>query len=112
MPYIAGRIAAVADVFDALTSERHYKPGWPVSAARDELVRLRGTQFDPACVDAFLRRWDDALAIAHSVGNGALAYRLQAPPSLSVGPPVSDMSHPSVAASPPPTDMNSTIGVS
>jgi putative two-component system response regulator len=110
---IAGRIAAVADVFDALTSERHYKPGWPVSAARDELIRLRGTQFDPACVDAFLRRWDDVLAIARSASNGALAQILQASGSLPIEPPpVSDISHCSVPASPSATGMNSTIGVS
>jgi putative two-component system response regulator len=110
---ISGRIAAVADVFDALTSERHYKPGWPVSAARDELVRNSGTRFDPACIDAFLRRWDDVLKIAHSAGNAPLAQRLQGRRSFSVEPPpVSEVSHSSVAASPPATGMNSTIGVS
>jgi putative two-component system response regulator len=108
---ISGRIAAVADVFDALTSERHYKPGWPVSAARDEIVRNRGAQFDPACVDAFLRRWDDVLAIAHSAGNGALTLRLQGLRAGAVPPPVSDISHFSVPASPPAVGMNSTIGV-
>jgi putative two-component system response regulator len=109
---VSGRIAAVADVFDALTSERHYKLGWPVSAARDEIVRNRGTQFDPACVDAFLRRWEDVLAIAHSAGNGALAQRLQGLRAGSGAPPVSSISHCIVAASPPATGMNSTIGVS
>jgi putative two-component system response regulator len=58
-----GRIVATADVFDALTSERPYKKPWPVEEARAYLQDQRGTHFDPACVDAFLARWDEALAI-------------------------------------------------
>jgi putative two-component system response regulator len=61
---IAGRIAAVADVFDALASPRRYKPGWTLDAARAELERNRGLHFDPACVDALLARWADVIAIA------------------------------------------------
>ncbi|MDR3493303.1 MAG: response regulator [Ancalomicrobiaceae bacterium] len=56
---ITGRIAAVADVFDALISDRPYKRAWTLEAARDHVVSERGRQFDPACVDAFLRRFDD-----------------------------------------------------
>jgi putative two-component system response regulator len=52
---LAGRIVAVADVFDALTQKRPYKPAWPVSEAMAEIDRQRGRQFDPALVDAFLR---------------------------------------------------------
>jgi putative nucleotidyltransferase with HDIG domain len=51
----AGRIVALADVYDALTSPRPYKEAWPHQRARDELTRLRGRQFDPDVVDAFLR---------------------------------------------------------
>ena len=47
-----GRIVAVADVFDALTSERPYKPGWEVERALSYLQERKGTEFDPACVDA------------------------------------------------------------
>ena len=50
-----GRIVAVADVFDALTHERPYKPAWPVDEAAKEIRRLRGLQFDPQVVDAFER---------------------------------------------------------
>ena len=50
---LAGRLTAVADVFDALTHERPYKPAWPVGDAVAEMRRLRGTQFDPAVLDAF-----------------------------------------------------------
>ena len=57
------RIAAVADVFDALTSERPYKRAWSPDEARAYIRENSGTQFDPDCVTAFLARWDDALAI-------------------------------------------------
>jgi putative two-component system response regulator len=49
-----GRIVAVADVFDALTSERPYKQAWPQERALRFLREGRGTHFDPACVDALL----------------------------------------------------------
>ena len=52
---LAGRIVAVADVFDALTQKRPYKAAWPVADAIRELDRQRGHQFDPELVDAFLR---------------------------------------------------------
>lgn len=54
---LEGRITAVADVFDALTSDRPYKKAWPVEQARDYVVEQRGRHFDPACVDAFLAQW-------------------------------------------------------
>jgi putative two-component system response regulator len=50
---LAGRLSAVADVFDALTHARPYKPAWPVGDAVAEMRRLRGTQFDPEVFDAF-----------------------------------------------------------
>ena len=52
---LAGRIVAVADVFDALTQRRPYKPAWPVAEAIAEIHRQRGKQFDPTIVDAFMR---------------------------------------------------------
>ena len=52
---LAGRIVAVADVFDALTQQRPYKPAWPVAEAIAEIDLQRARQFDPAVVDAFLR---------------------------------------------------------
>jgi HD-GYP domain-containing protein (c-di-GMP phosphodiesterase class II) len=50
---LAGRLVAVADVFDILVHERPYKEGMSVADAADELRRNAGTQFDPAVVDAF-----------------------------------------------------------
>jgi putative two-component system response regulator len=52
---LTGRIVAVADVFDALTQQRPYKPAWPIAEAVGEIDRQRGRQFDPAVVDAFMR---------------------------------------------------------
>jgi putative two-component system response regulator len=51
---IAGRIVAVADVFDALTNERPYKKAWSREDAIEEIQRQSGHQFDPRVVDAFL----------------------------------------------------------
>lgn len=50
---LAGRIVAIADVFDALTSRRPYKAPWTVEQAMAEINRHRGIQFDPVVVDAF-----------------------------------------------------------
>jgi putative two-component system response regulator len=58
-----GRIVAVADVFDALTSERPYKRAWAFTQATDFLRTGVGTHFDPVCVDAFLSNVDEVLAI-------------------------------------------------
>jgi putative two-component system response regulator len=52
---LAGRIVAVADVFDALTQKRPYKAAWPIGDAIAEIDRQRGRQFDPRLVDAFLK---------------------------------------------------------
>lgn len=54
---LGGRIVAVADVFDALTSVRPYKTAWTMEAARQYLLDNCNTHFDPQCVAALLRRW-------------------------------------------------------
>jgi putative two-component system response regulator len=53
IPWI-GRVIALADVFDALTSDRPYKRAWEIDRALDFIRAERGTQFDPELVDAFL----------------------------------------------------------
>ena len=60
---LAARIVAVADVFDALTSERPYKRAWPVQDAVEYLQTEQGRHFDPACVQAFLTQLDKVLNI-------------------------------------------------
>ncbi len=57
-------MVAVADVFDALTTRRSYKEAMPLDLARAYLVANKARQFDPACVDAFLSRWNQVIAIA------------------------------------------------
>lgn len=52
---VTGRIVSVADVFDALTSERPYKQAWTQGDALAELRRQAGTQFDPEVVEAAVR---------------------------------------------------------
>jgi HD-GYP domain-containing protein (c-di-GMP phosphodiesterase class II) len=53
IPYLA-RIVAVADAFDAMTSDRPYRQGMPAEAAFAEVEKQRGKQFDPECANAFL----------------------------------------------------------
>lgn len=52
---LAGRIVGLADFFDALTTERSYRPARPVAEAIEMIRERRGEQFDPVVVDAFLR---------------------------------------------------------
>lgn len=60
---IEGRISAIADVFDALTSRRPYKEAWPVEQAREHILKERGKHFDPTVVDVFEACWDVLLKI-------------------------------------------------
>lgn len=50
---VTGRITAICDVFDALTSERPYKKPWTVKEAVEEITRLSGVNFDPHMVTIF-----------------------------------------------------------
>jgi hypothetical protein len=56
---LAGRICAVADVLDALSSPRCYKPAWPEEKVREEFIRQRGGQFQPELIDVLVEHWDD-----------------------------------------------------
>jgi HD-GYP domain-containing protein (c-di-GMP phosphodiesterase class II) len=67
---LGSRIIAVADAFDAMTSDRVYRAALSIDVAIAELRKGRGTQFDPQIVDVF------ETAIANQVG----------PPSSSVEP--------------------------
>jgi len=67
---LAGRIVAVADVFDALTNVRPYKQAWTLDAARTFLLENAGTHFDPQCVAALVRCWPAVLAIGQRHDDG------------------------------------------
>lgn len=69
---LSGRIVAVADVFDALTSDRPYKNAWTADQAKEVIVRDAGRHFDPHCVAAFVTRWPEVLRI---MANGARSPR-------------------------------------
>src|SRR5579872_4109880 len=60
---LGARLFAVADTLDAITSDRPYRPAQPFQAAREEIARFSGTQFDPSVVEVFLSMpgtiWED-----------------------------------------------------
>ena len=62
IPLVA-RIVAVADVYDALVSNRPYKEPWSETDAQDYLEKHSGTQFDPICGEAFFERIDTIKSI-------------------------------------------------
>jgi len=68
---LEGRIVAVADVFDALTSDRPYKKAWPVERAFAYLREHRGEHFDPALVDLFLTLVPSVLEVMQRWAEGA-----------------------------------------
>ena len=60
---LEGRITAAADVFDALSTLRPYKPAFPINKCFEILAQERGRHFDPMVVDAFLANTDQVVAI-------------------------------------------------
>jgi putative two-component system response regulator len=62
-----GRIVAIADVFDALTSVRPYKRAWSVDEAVEEIVLCKEKHFDPQIVDAFLRKLPEMTDVMHKL---------------------------------------------
>ncbi|WP_309570789.1 diguanylate cyclase [Deinococcus sp.] len=75
---ISGRIVAVADVFDALITERPYKEAWPVQAALDEMVAQAGAQFDPDIVNHLLRLIQGGAAPVLTPGSTATTVEMPA----------------------------------
>lgn len=71
---LAGRITAVADAYDVITSRRSYKEPTPAAEARKELVRCSGTQFDPEVVRAFLN-----ISLKRKIHVGPLAWLAELP---------------------------------
>jgi putative two-component system response regulator len=60
---LEGRIAAVADVYDALTSDRVYRAAWSVDKTIAWMIDERGRHFDPAVLDAFLASMDEVRSV-------------------------------------------------
>ncbi len=60
---LVGRICAIADVFDALSSARPYKKAWTFEETMTEIMRLKGTHFDPKLVEAFASAAKDIKAV-------------------------------------------------
>lgn len=67
---LSGRLMALADVYDALISERIYKRAFSHEEAKEIILEGRGSQFDPQVVDAFLAQEDEFLAIAKAFRDG------------------------------------------
>jgi putative two-component system response regulator len=68
-----GRIAAVCDVYDALTSGRPYKAAWPSDQAIEYLSESRGSHFDPEVVDAFIDGFGEIRAVQEDHSDSAAA---------------------------------------
>ena len=60
---LESRITAVADVFDALLSQRSYRPALPLDKAIEVIKKGRDGQFDPGVVDVLLAHVEEALSI-------------------------------------------------
>jgi putative two-component system response regulator len=78
---LSARVVAVADVYDALTSARVYKPAYDPELARQMIEEEEGLQFDPAVVTAFRRRYDEILEL-HQAIQASEALREGAPMAL------------------------------
>ena len=81
---LAGRITAVADAYDVITSKRSYKTPMSSAAAKRELVDCAGTQFDPDVVRAFLN-----VSLGRKWFTGPLAWIAEIPQLANLGPGLS-----------------------
>ena len=82
---LCGRVTAVADVYDALTSKRVYKPAFTHEAAVEIIVEGRGTHFDPVVVNAFTELMDDFQLVRQRFDNAPSLFdgeRVHAEPDL------------------------------
>jgi len=66
---LCARIVALADVYDALTTKRVYKPAYSHRTAREIILEGNGTQFDPAAVEAFVERESQFLTIRQKLAD-------------------------------------------
>jgi len=71
---IGGRITMLADVFDALGSERCYKQPWAPDDIRAFIVEQNGTKFEPRLVELLFAHWDRVQAVRQQLPDGAQAF--------------------------------------
>ena len=74
---IEGRICCVADVFDALCSERPYKPKFPLKKCLEIMLSERGTRFDPQVLDAFFARFGQIEEIRQTYNDRLTVEKIQ-----------------------------------
>ena len=68
---LSARIMAVADVFDAVSSPRVYKPAFPLEKSLSIIEEGKGTQFDPKCVEVFIESLDMVKAVLKKYNKNA-----------------------------------------
>jgi len=98
--HVFGRIVAVIDVFDALTSDRCYRPAMPLAEALAIMVDGRGTQFDPHLLDLFLENLDRFRDLMESRFNAAVLLDAAGTPAPEMEPAAAGEPH--AAALPAP----------
>lgn len=72
--HIAGRISAIADVFDALGSERCYKQGWEMDKILVYFEQEKAKHFDPALIDLFFKHFDQFIEIREKYRSSSVAH--------------------------------------
>jgi len=80
---VVGRVCALADVFDALTSDRPYKKAWSIGEAVDYIVDEREKHFDPLIVEAFIENIDGVLKIISKYAEPRNVNKIDHVPSIS-----------------------------
>ncbi|MBN1908528.1 MAG: response regulator [Pirellulales bacterium] len=85
---LPARIVAVADVYDALTSQRPYKPAYSPLDSKEMILIESGRHFDPVVVDAFEARFDDILEIQRQFNDQITGQRPNLPADLAKAPPL------------------------
>ncbi|WP_439651373.1 HD domain-containing phosphohydrolase [Photobacterium atrarenae] len=83
---VSARIVAIADVFDALTSARPYKPAWPIDKATDLIRSEAGSHFDPALVNAFFKCLPEILETRSHWPEPDTNPASAAPPNVATSP--------------------------
>jgi len=78
---IEARIISVADTFDALTSERPYRPAMTIPEARAELMRVAGTQLDPKLVEVIVKLLDNGTLVSRKHAHHVPAEQPVSPPA-------------------------------